>query len=234
MSNRTPWEDIIWTPEPILAGETVFILASGPSLNQETVDRLRGRKVIAINCTAVTFKFDWPVIWFFTDNNIFEDYRDAVMSWPGDVIALSRAAKREAGNLGMPDKIKRVMAGEWSDCFPPAGSPFIRSGRSSGHSAVALAVALAAKRGVLLGYDMRVVEGREHHHEEYKGRPRDLDIYEREFIPGFQTFVAGNGQVVPGWNELALRVGVEIVNATPGSALKEFPMVDLDEVLSDA
>jgi hypothetical protein len=66
---------------------------------------------------------------------------------------------------------------------------------------------------------MRFVEGREHFHGEYKG-PRDVGIYERDFLPGFA-----------GWNEAARAVWVEVVNATKGSALKEFPFMSLDEVL---
>ncbi|MCJ9729551.1 hypothetical protein [Bradyrhizobium sp. PRIMUS42] len=83
------------------------------------------------------------------------------------------------------------------------------------------AVVLGAARVVLLGYDMRFVGGREHCHDEYKGTARDGDIYQREFLPGFA-----------GWDEAARAVGVDVVNATEGSALKEFQFAKLDEVLN--
>jgi hypothetical protein len=76
--------------------------------------------------------------------------------------------------------------------FPPLGHHSIRQGRSSGHTAISLAIALGASRVVMLGFDMRFVDGREHHHSEYKG-PRDMQLYEREFVPGFE-----------GWNAAAL------------------------------
>jgi uncharacterized Rossmann fold enzyme len=106
------------------------------------------------------------------------------------------------------------------DRFPPPGAAVIRQGRSSGQTAISLAIAMGAARIALLGFDMRTVGGREHHHAEYSGA-RDLDIYAREFVPAFR-----------GWRAQARDRGVEIVNCTRGSAIMEFPFVALDEVLA--
>jgi hypothetical protein len=206
-----------WTPEPIFRGETVFCLASGPSLTQEIADRLKGRRVIVVNSSCVLAP--WADVLYFTDSGWYEPRRETVANWPGLVVSMSRTAKRE-----LPDKVKRVK-GEGDPAFPvtyfpPMGSPFIRQGRSSGHTAVAVAIALGAARVVLLGYDMRVVDGREHCHSEYTGE-RDLEQYAREFVPAFE-----------GWNVAAALAGVEILNCTPGSAVTEFPFADLDDVLS--
>lgn len=213
---ETPWEFEYWTPEPIFKGETVFCLASGPSLTQEVCDKIKGRNAIVINAS---FRLaPWVPVWYFTDSHIYERYRDEVAAWPGKIITMSRTAKRE-----LPDKVLRVKGegdpGFAPGAFPPHGSPFIRQGRSSGHTVISLAIALGADVVPLLGYDMRVVEGREHHHAEYLG-PRDLDQYAREFVPAFA-----------GWNEAALKAGVRVVNCTPGSAVNEFEHVDLNDVL---
>lgn len=208
-------ESEYWTPELIWKGETAFILASGPSLTREICDRLRGRRVIAVNSSALLAP--WADVLYFTDSGWYEPRRQLVADWPGLVISMSRTAKRE-----LPDKVRRVK-GEGDPAFPPSfpppGAPFIQQGRSSGHTAISLAIALGATTEVLLGFDMRVVGGREHHHSEYAG-PRDLEQYARDFLPAFN-----------GWNAAALKAGVTILNATPGSALTEFPMVALDEVL---
>src|SRR5690606_31804259 len=113
--------------------------------------------------------------------------KEMVASWPGLVVSMSRIAKRE-----MPDKVRRVR-GAWMPEFPPPGSTPIRQGRSSGHTAIGLAIAMGAARVVLLGYDMRLVDGREHHHSDYAGQPRNTDIYRSEFLPSFD-----------GWNRTAL------------------------------
>lgn len=223
---ETPWENHLWPVERLHEGETVFILASGPSLTQEVADRLRGHRVMVINST---YKLaPWADVWFFTDNIVYEANKAAVASWPGHIISLSKQAKRE-----MPDKVKRVQVA-FAPGFLSGKDGVIRGNPSSGHNAIGLEIALGAKRIVLLGYDMRVVSGREHHHDDYAGRPRDLDIYVRDFLPAFRQFTNGEGRTIPGWNEAALSVGVEIWNATPGSALDEFKMVALDEVLECA
>lgn len=203
-----------WSPEPIFKGETIFCLASGPSLTAEVCARGRYRRTIAINSSATLAPF--ASVLFFTDSSWYEQRRDLVANWPGLVISMSRTAKRE-----LPDKVKRIQGQGDPQALPgfSRGPHVIQQGRSSGHTAVSLAIALGASRVVLLGYDMRFVEGREHCHGEYKG-PRDVQIYEREFLPGFA-----------GWNEAAAAVGVEVINATKGSALKEFRFMSLDEVL---
>ncbi len=216
---ETPWENDFWTPEPWFKDQTVFILASGPSLTQEVCDKIKGRNAIVVNAS---FKqAPWAKVWYFTDGHIYEKYRDEVASWPGEIVCMSKMAKQELNK-----QIKRVWGvGDPTSSiqslqdFPPLGHHSIRQGRSSGHTAVSLAIALGASRIMLVGFDMRFVEGREHHHSEYQG-PRDAMLYEREFIPGFE-----------GWNTAALRAGVQILNATPQSAVTEFPMVSLEEVL---
>lgn len=228
----TPWENEIWHPQVIWPGETVYCLASGPSMMQEIADKVKGRKTIVVNSTCLLAP--WADILYFTDSGWYASHRDIVANWPGMVVCMARLAKRElddpALNRSTPrvNRVKSIGDPSWPPRlpgmpkrlgFPPPGSPEIHQGRTSGHTAVSLAIALGAVRIVLLGYDMQVVNGREHHHNEYKG-PRDLNIY-AEFQTGFN-----------GWNEAALNSGVTILNATPGSAVKEFPMVDLDEVLA--
>ncbi len=206
-----------WTPEPIFKGETVFCLASGPSLTQAVVDRLKGRRVAVVNSTCLLAP--WADVLFFTDSSWYETHREIVANWPGLVVSMSRTAKLE-----LPDKVRRVKGegdpGFRVTSFPPLGSPVVRQGRSSGHTLISILIAMAAARIVLLGYDMRVIDGREHHHREYQG-PRDLDQYARDFVPAFA-----------GFNAAAVAMGVEILNCTPGSAVTEFAFADLDEVLS--
>jgi hypothetical protein len=203
-----------WSPEPLFKGETIFCLASGPSLTADVCERVRGKRSIAVNSSAVLAP--WSSVLFFTDSSWYEQRRELVANWAGLVISMSRTAKKE-----LPDKVKRIQGQGDPQAAPNfcRGAGVVQQGRSSGHTAVSLAIALGASRVVLLGYDMRFVEGREHFHGEYKG-PRDVAIYERDFVPGFT-----------GWNDAAKAAGVEVVNATEKSALREFPMLPLDAVL---
>lgn len=206
----------IWTPEPLFHGATVFLLGGGPTLGGVDLSCLRGRAVIAINSSAaLARKFDLDgAVLFFMDEAWFSKHKADVAGWPGPVITCARAAKRL-----LPDRVWLIAKGERRNDFPPVGAPVVRWGRSSGHMAVSLAIAMGAVRIVLLGFDMRTVEGRSHHHDDYALPCRDA------LYADFRRYFAG-------WNAAALAVGVEVLNATPGSALPEFPHVDLGDVLA--
>ena len=205
-------EEIFWSPPPIFKGETIFILASGPSLTRECIDWVKGNRCIVVNSTIIYAP--WVDVFYFTDSGVFLRYRELIEAWPGLVVTMSKRAKRT-----LPEKIKRVK-GQWMPGFPAHNSPVIRQGISSGHSAISLGVSLGAARIVLLGFDMRLSDKREHNHDEYANVSRKISPY-AEFIRGFS-----------GWYADGLRAGVEIVNATPGSAVREFPFVTLDDELN--
>lgn len=214
---RSDHEMDFWIPERIWAGQRAFIMASGPSLTRDVAERVRGRRTIVINSSYPLAP--WADILFFTDNSWFVNHKADVMAWPGEVMTLSRHAKRDA-----PERVKRLQGETRPQGFPHVGAAVVRQGTSSGHSAIGLAVALGAAEIVLLGYDMRVVDGREHHHTEYLqpdgSNKRDMSIYPHRFLPGFEH-----------WNAQALAAGVKVWNATPGSALTEFEAVDLAAML---
>lgn len=212
MSRKDDPGCVLWPVEKLWQGETVFLLGGGPSLRDFDCSRLRGRRVMAINQSCDLAP--WADALFFTDHSWFLDNRDAVMAWPGLVFTVSRAAKREA-----PERLLRPPFVTAPDFAVPPGSA--RLGRSSGHSGIGLLQALGVARIVLLGFDMRLADGRSHHHDRY--RHDDEALYREDMLPAFA-----------GWREAAERVGLEILNATPGSALLEFEPADIDEVLCAA
>jgi len=222
-------EDLFWHAEPIFAGQTVFCLASGPSLTHQVADQVRGRPTIVVN-SSLGFA-PWATALFFTDCSWYEPRRQRVAEFGGLVFSMCKLARRE-----LPEKVKliRTVGDPDLPCeFPPAGSGQVRQGRTSGHTAVSLAIAGGAARAVLLGYDCRLVDGREHCHDEYlidgrlhyeneKDDPRwnNKREYPTVLVPGYS-----------GWKAAASRAGTEILNATPGSAITEFDFVDLAETL---
>lgn len=214
-----------WRVPPLWAGRSVFVLGSGPSLAGVDLARLRGHPVIAINgsfrlaMAAGLDQASQAAVLFFSDTDWWRRNRAEAALWRGPVATTSRAAYAES-----PERL-RLLAQSFAPGFPPPGSEAIRSGRSSGHAAVALGLAGAAAGVVLLGFDMRPdpLTGREHCHDDYAGQTRDLDVYAREFRPAFA-----------GWAQEAAAHGCAIVNATEGSALEEFPCVALADELARA
>jgi hypothetical protein len=235
-AEHCPWENEYWRLEPLFAGKTVFCVASGPSLTAEISEKLRGRHVAVVNSTCKLMP--WADVMFFTDNGWYDgkfsdgsSRADFVRDFPGLVLTMSKKAKRE-----QRFKVKRIepegapeYKPRWQGKigFPPVGTGKVWQGRSSGHTLITAMIAMGAECVALVAYDMRLAIGadgkmREHFHDEYKG-PRDLTIYENEFVKAFT-----------GWNEAAAASGVRILNCTPGSAITEFPFADLDEVIHAA
>ena len=202
------------TPWPVTAiwkGLTVFILGGGASLRGFDYERLRGRTVLAIN-EAAAFA-SWADALYFQDWAWFDSKRRLIGDWRGEIFTTCRRAKADS-----PERVRLMITESRPDFLP--GAQVFRRGRSSGHSAISLAIGVGAARIVLLGFDMRLVDGRSHFHDGYGHA--DKRLYERDFIPAFE-----------GWDAAARRAGVQVVNATPLSALHEFRCRDIDDVFSD-
>jgi hypothetical protein len=93
----------------------------------------------------------------------------------------------------------------------------IHYGSNGGFQAVNLALLMGASRVVLVGFDM--------HGSHFFGRhPKPL-----RNVTNFNGFIRAFERAAR-----HLPAGVQILNATPGSALRCFPMVSLDDVLGEA
>jgi len=91
---------------------------------------------------------------------------------------------------------------------------------SGGACAIGLAYHFGVKRIVLLGFDMRKVDGKANWHDDYVvPKPFRFNPYSR-FL-----------SVFPGIAKDLKRLNVECVNATPGSALTVFPIVKLEDII---
>jgi len=206
-----------WTPPGKLwAGDTAFVLGGGYSLNGFDCTVLRPHGwVLTINSTFTLAPFCDAL--FFNDYSWFMGRwgergegglrRGTIETSEALVVTPSRQAKGVS-----PDRLRLVKMSAG------AGLDHLRQGRSSGHSAISLAITLGAKRVALLGFDMKPVAGRSHHHREYG--TSDDRLYAKDFIPAFG-----------GWDKDARKIGVEILNATPGSALKEFRKAELETLI---
>lgn len=195
-----------WTPTPLFAGRTVFVLGGGPSLSCFDVRRLDPTDVIAVN-TAGEMMPNAAVL-FWRDASWASANEAVIDAWPA--LRITTHASR-----GLSAHVVQI---ERRNDFPPPGSMAVRWGPSSGHVAVALALAMGAAKIVLVGFDGRLVKGRSHWHDRYRAIRRPA-TYER-----FNAAWSG-------WRAAAARRRVEIVNATSGSAIDEFPIVALDALL---
>lgn len=185
-------------------GETVAILASGPSMSLELAESLRGQcRVIAINNQSFDCAPWADVIWA-SDHKWWKEYYGRVKDFPGRKLMVRRG-------LIFPG----VEFLDYSQKVHDERASFISCGGNSGYAAICLAAKYGAARVLLYGYDMRPVSGRMRRHE----YPANLNSRPRfqHWIPKFALLA-----------DYLKRRNVSVVNCTPGSALKSFPFEQAD------
>lgn len=208
-------ENDFWIPTLDYDGQVVYIIGGGPSVNDCDIGELDSKNVIAINSSAYKVfeaKITNPLL-YFTDSGWWRNNEEIASNWPGKVVTLSKVAKRE-----LPEKILRVEQAQPSIGFPPLGTGLVRWGRSSGHTAISLAVAMGASIIVLVGYDMALIDGKSHHHSDYPNIAHP-GVYQ-EFIDHFNY-----------WNRSAKLIGVNIFNTSMNSPLNEFEKMSYSQAL---
>lgn len=203
----------LWVPTRDFEGQAVAIIGGGPSLANLDLDVLRGHRFIAINsgCRKVRPIATDADPLYFTDNSWNENRPELAANWPGPVISPNRNVKARLGD-----------AVRYFDVLALTVRLQVRSDyvqASSGHIAAALAAVMGARRIVLVAFEGQAVDGRTHGHSDYS--QHDVGVYTERFLPGWRGLAPG-----------LARFGVEVVNATPASALAEFPFVTLAAALA--
>lgn len=198
------------TIRPEWEGQTAFIIGGGPSVAEQDLSALAGRRVIVVNSSYEAYPGADAL--FFGDHRWWQVHACRLENFPGRIYSCAAAS---AGRRLL--KLRRVV--------PPPGlaedRDAVASQRTSLHGAMNLAVHLGVRRIVLLGADMgRDASGRSHHHSPHQWANR----------PGNETWDVQMAQfrfiVAP----LAAR-GVEVINASPVSRIPWWPIRPLGEAL---
>lgn len=202
-----------WEPDRSFEGVSVVIIGGGPSHAAVDLDILAGHRFIAVNssCRKVRPVATEDDLIFFHDNSWNENFPQLAADWPGPVVTSNRNTKARLG-----DAVRRLDM----EALTLALRAFPDDiGASSGHTAACLAVIMGAARLVLVGFEGQAVGGRTHGHGDYQ--MDDHGPFRERFLPGW----AGLAPVFA-------RCGVDVVNATPHSAIQEFSFLDLRSALA--
>ncbi len=207
-----------WNSEPCI------VAAPGPSLTAEVVEQVRMKRwhdhwrVIAVqDAYRVT---PWAHALYGCNPSWWRVHRDCG-GFEGEKWSTHEGEagshlndKREAADKWRV-KLVRGADGEGFSLNPAV----IHYGSNSGFQAINLAILKGCTRIVLVGFDMRRVEGEAHFFGEHPDElRRDTDY--SAFIPSFERAAK------------LLPPNVQIFNATPGSALRCFPSVHLSRLNS--
>lgn len=195
-------------------GQTVCILASGPSLTLVDAYHAHARaRTIVINDTWRMVP-DADVL-YGADRHWWTNRAPSARAFTGE------RWTQDKGWSGKTPPDLRVVRSEAGDKLAPEGSDFVYTGSNSSFQALGLAVMWGASRVVFLGLDLKATDGKPNHwHPNYEDPVRNVrNVYPR-FIKAFET-------VAPA---LAAR-GVDVVNCSRETALTCFPRATIQEAL---
>lgn len=200
-----------WSVPERWPGETLFIIGGGPSVLGQPVERLEGRRVMVVN---TSFRIaPWADYLVFSDTKWWDEYRSEVKRvFRGEVINVSPKPYPDCEQLRMR-RCPNV-------CHMTTERDLIMVQYTSMSPALMIGARLVGNgRIVTVGVDQQNgPDGRMHHHAAYPWR------------------------IVMAWNEQSKELQAcsamimtwglsQIINASPGSAFKQWPITSLTEYL---
>lgn len=187
----------------LFSGETCHLLGGGPSIRNLDLQAIEGDRVIAINNAGLDVYPEADIL-FAMDERWF--------NWNRDRLHLNRSRWRvvrfsHKPSFDLPWPLIGIAHDKYGEFSRSLGA---LAGSSGGAMALNLAALLGASRIVLHGFDMRPGN----YHSDHRVATPDK-VYPERFIPSFE-------KMAPHLADL----GIDVFNATPGSALTCFPQLE--------
>ena len=211
----------LWTIPRIWPDSTVYIIGGGPSILTQDLTVLASKRVIGVNMAFLLGP--WVDIIWYGDKQWYNLQSPRILSYNGLVLTCSA----EAQNVRRHPAVKYVGRSKPSGIESKKRTHVAWNG-CSGASAISVAYWLGAKKVILLGFDMQIdaknKAAKTHWHDEY---PLRWDKKKSSHVNPYPKFLLYWPQIMRD----AKRLGLEILNATPNSALNLFPKVTLESTL---
>lgn len=198
----------------VLSGE------SPPNVYSDYMKELHTKHVIGVNAA---FRLgDWIDMVAFGDSGFFLRFRESLAIFPGLKVSCGSGGSHEhwVKYLGRDNNHAKGIS-------PVNG--LISWNGNTGAASINIAVHAGAKRIFLLGFDMNLDPSNQmqHWHDLYNKGPVQDDRRRRKLpfprhLPGFPLIAAD-----------AKKLGIEIINISPNSAITDFPKKTLKEVLNE-
>jgi hypothetical protein len=230
---------MIWKVPHIWEGGDVYIIGGGPSIptqfnipNKIVQDVIKGisppsvyspymsflhdKHVIGINVAYLLG--DWIDMIFFGDSSFFTRHVKKLAFFPG--LKISCHPVTESYNW-----IKYLSR----DSKPRGISSNSRSvswNSNSGSAAISIAAHAGAKRIILLGFDMKLDEKEHQHWHDLYGRYANRNDKSIKKMP-FDRHLQGFPEIARD----AKRMGIEILNASPDSAIECFRKINITDLM---
>lgn len=196
-------------------GETVAIIAGGPSVQRVDVDSLKGlAKVIAVNDSYLLCP--WADMMYAADQRWWQHHK-YVLDFKGE------RWSQQQGTVDWPDEAEQAginiiqSTNKKGISFDPDQ---IHTGWNSAFQALNLAVIQGAARVLLLGVDLAALGGKRHWFGDHPGKLNRKSPY-----PAFRKYFT---EAAP----LLHAAGIEVVNCSLESTLGCFPKMTVAEALN--
>lgn len=194
---------------------TIAVVAGGPSLLGFDWERLRlpGVDVVAVNLAFRPLPFA-RVIWW-SDQRFFRWHEDAIRQHGAECKATARLSGDKAP---YPDYVTTLKFSGERGYDPVPGQ--LRHGNTSTYAAIHVGVDYGARRVAVFGLDMRRFPGLPAHWHEDHPIQGDAGSYAK--------MILNFGHLARDLSAM----GVEVVNASPESALESFTRLTHEEALA--
>lgn len=198
----------------------VMAKRQSPSVYSPYLEPLHDKHVIGVNAA---YKLgDWIDMIVFGDKKWYLENQKELARFPNLKVSCHghiHTKKCQAEGIKYVAKDTSVV---WGLSSRPG---YIGWNGHSGALAINMAINAGARRVILLGYDMKLNESnKQHWHALYRSAERtDFDPRRLPFERHMNSF--------PQIAIDAKRMGVEIINANPDSAIEEFKKIDIHELL---
>lgn len=226
MLRRQLNQKVYWRIPRDCDGETVFIIAGGPSVSDLDLTRLKGRRVMVINSSYQAYR-DADML-FFGDTRWWKYHKSRIGNFTGKIVTTASDCPNDERLLFLKQKDPKQ--------FPlTPGADEAAMGRTSLHGAIDIAVKRGAKQIVLLGADMQPGEDKiigtdgrmqlkTHHHE-----PHPAEWMRRPKPNRYQLQMEQLRRLVDPLNKR----GIEVFNCSPVSLIDWWAKADFNELTRD-
>ena len=218
----------LWNAPEIWPDQTVYIIGGGQSVLDLDLRPIHKRPVIGVNNAFE--KGPWVDVTFFGDKRWWENNWKKLFRHPCLIVT-----NNNWQYFRKVDRVKQMKRNNRAGIWWRTQNELCWN-KNSGGAAVNLAYLLGAAKIVLLGFDMKVGERKDLHsghnwhddHTRHHPKGPDDGIYKDRFIPAFRRIKVDLDQLNMNGNG---RRQVEILNASPDSAMDYFPIVALEDTL---
>jgi hypothetical protein len=225
--NKCNEYELIKQYKNIHSGERCFIVATGPSLTIEDLEKLKNETTFSMNSIVMALKdTSWsPDYYGIQDPFVYEKIKEEIIKsdipnkFYGD--RLYRMFDLPENSVVFPHNLlnHKIKHNNYNSKFSDDSYLVVYDGYSITYSLIQIAVYMGFKEIYLLGADTNYEKDKQHfrEHEVKDASYRQAGIRMIEAYKVAKKYADENG--------------IKIYNATRGGMLEVFPRVDLDEVL---